>query len=131
MRSRTRDRQNVWFSKVTEEKKGFDTVVRYGAPTKLSVFVSATAGLPSEIAAGIVPDYDREIICYDRDFKAEEGMLLWVETEPELYDNREILLMPNGIDPVTPHDYRLVKILDTKKGMVARFGIQKAGAKNV
>ncbi len=89
--------------------------------------VSATAGIPEEISAGIVPIYDRYITSFDSDFKPEEGMAVWVDKVPQLDDSGNLIMADDGITPVTPPDYTLKKILTTQRGKVFRYGISKIG----
>lgn len=89
--------------------------------------VSATAGIPEEISAGIVPIYDRYITSFDSDFKPEEGMAVWVDKVPQLDDSGNLIMSDDGITPVTPPDYTLKKILTTQRGKVFRYGISKIG----
>lgn len=129
MRSPSRLKQKVWFSKIEEVIEGIDTVQRYSKPIMKRFTVSATAGTPEEISAGIVPIYDRYITSYDREFCkiAEEGMAVWVDKVPQLDDSENLVMAEDGITPVTPPDYTLKKIIDTAKGSVARYGIKKVG----
>lgn len=127
MRSPSRLKQKVWFSKIEEVIEGIDTVQRYNKPIMKRFTVSATAGTPEEISAGIVPTYDRYITSYDRDFKPEEGMAVWVDKIPQLDDSGNLVMSDDGITPVTTPDYTLKKIIDTAKGSVARYGIKKVG----
>ncbi len=127
MRSPSRLKQKVWFSKIEEVIDGIDTVQKYSKPIMRRFTVSATAGTPEEIAAGIVPTYDRYITSYDRNFKPEEGMEVWVDTVPQLDDSGSLVMAGDGITPVTPPDYTLKKILGTQKGKVFRYGISKIG----
>lgn len=129
MRSNSRQKQRVWFSKIEEVIEGIDTVQRYSKPIMKRFTVSATAGTPEEISAGIVPIYDRYITSYDREFCkiAEEGMAVWVDKVPQLDDSENLVMAEDGITPVTPPDYTLKKIIDTAKGSVARYGIKKVG----
>lgn len=125
MRSLVKQRQSVWFTKIEEVQEGIDTVKRYAKPEKHKMTVSATSGTPEELAAGIVPNYDRYITSYERSFYPEEGNLIFVDLEP-LFDEEGNLLMADDEEtPVTPPDYALKKILDTKMGAVARYGIKK------
>lgn len=128
MRSPSRLKQKVWFSKIEEVVKGIDTVQKYSKPIMKRFSVSATAGLPEEIAAGIVPTYDRYITSYDRKFCkiAEEGMAVFVDNIPKIDDSGNLVLDEEGV-PVTPPDYTLKKIIDTARGSVARYGIKKVG----
>ena len=124
MRSPSRLKQKVWFSKIEEVIDGIDTVQRYGKPIMKRFTVSATA---EEISSGIVPTYDRYITSFDRDFKPEEGMAVWVDKIPQLNDSGNLVMAEDGITPVTPPDYTLKKILDSQKSKVARYGISKIG----
>lgn len=128
MRSPSRLKQRVWFSKITEDSSSIDPVITYSKPIMKRFTVSATAGLPEEIAAGIVPTYDRYITSYDREFCkiAEEGMAVWVDKIPKIDDFGNLVLNEEGV-PVTPPDYTLKKIIDTSKGNVARYGIKRVG----
>lgn len=128
MRSNSRQKQRVWFSKITEDSSSIDPVISYNKPIMKKFTVSSTAGLPEEIAAGIVPTYDRYISSYDREFckVAEEGMAVWVDKIPKIDDSGNLVLDEDGV-PVTPPDYVLKKIIDTARGGVARYGIKKVG----
>lgn len=128
MRSNSRQKQRVWFSKITEDSSSIDPVISYNKPIMKKFTVSSTAGLPEEIAAGIVPTYDRYISSYDREFckVAEEGMTVWVDKIPKIDDSGNLVLDEDGV-PVTPPDYVLKKIIDTARGSVARYGIKKVG----
>lgn len=127
MRSPSRLKQKIWFSKIKEVIEGIDTVQRYNKPIMKRFTVSATAGTPEEISAGIVPTYDRYITSYDRNFKPEEGMAVWVDKIPQLDDSGNLVMAEDGITPVTPPDYMLRKIIDSQKSKVARYGISKIG----
>ena len=129
MRSPSRQKQRVWFSKITEDSSSIDSVISYSKPIMKKFTVSATAGLPEEIAAGIVPTYDRYITSYDRSFCdiAEEGMAVWVDKIPQIDDLGDLVMAEDGKTPVTPPDYTLKKILDSQKSKVARYGISKIG----
>lgn len=121
-------KQRVWFSKITEDSSNIDPMITYSKPIMKRFTVSATAGLPEEIAAGIVPTYDRYITSYDREFckVAEEGMAVWVDKIPKIGDSGNLVLDEEGV-PITPPDYTLKKILGTQKGKVFRYGISKIG----
>lgn len=122
-------KQRVWFSKITEDSSSIDPVITYSKPIMKRFTVSATAGLPEEISAGIVPTYDRYITSYDREFCeiAEEGMAVWVDKTPHIDDFGNLVMSEDGITPVTPPDYTLKKILATQRGKVFRYGISKIG----
>ena len=92
MRSPSRLKQKIWFSKIEEVIEGIDTVQRYSKPIMKRFTVSATAGTPEEISAGIVPTYDRYITSFDSDFKPEEGMTVWVDNIPQLDDSGNLVM---------------------------------------
>ncbi len=127
MRSPSRLKQKVWFSKVREIQVGIDTIPQYSKPIQKKFTISPNSGTPEEIAAGIVPTYDRYITSFDRDFKPEEGMVVWVDNVPRLDDSGNLVMTEDGITPVTPPDYVLKKMLATQRGKVFRYGISKIG----
>lgn len=132
MRSPSRLKQKVWFSKIEEVIEGIDTVQKYSNPIMKRFTVSATAGTPEEISAGIVPTYDRYITRYknqscDNSIEFEEGMAVWVDKIPQIDDLGNLVMADDGITPVTPPDYTLKKIIDSQKSKVARYGISKIG----
>lgn len=127
MRSLSNQKQKVWFSDVEETLDGIDTVASYSKPKLYKLTVSQTSGTPEEISAGIVPDYDRYITYhkpkYGKRMEVKEGMALWVDVEPEIDKEGNLVLEDDEITPVTPPDYILKRIIDTKKGSVERYGI--------
>lgn len=127
MRSLSRLKQFVWFSKVREIQVGIDTINQYSKLIEKKFTISPNSGTPEEISAGIVPTYDRYITSYDRDFKPEEGMAVWVDKIPQIDDSGNLVMAEDGITPVTPPDYTLKKIIDSQKSKVARYGISKIG----
>lgn len=128
MRGLKRQKQSVYWSKVAEELNGINTIEVYSQPQKFHFSVSATAGTPEEISAGIVPDYDRYITSFDRTFQPEEGDVFWIDVIPKLGKEGNLILEDDI--PVVMPDYRLKKILDTQRGNIARYGISKIGAEN-
>lgn len=127
MRSPSRLKQKVWFSKMREIQVGIDTINQYSKLIEKKFTISQNSGTPEEISAGIVPTYDRYITSFDRDFKPEEGMAVWVDKVPQLDDSGNLVMAEDGKTPVTPPDYTLKKILDSQKSKVARYGISKIG----
>ena len=118
MRSRGRDRQRVWFVGVEEKKIGIDTVQEYGKPIMKKMAVSATSGTPEEFTS------------YDRKVNPKEGDLVYVDIEPMLDENGDLVMDSDGYTPQISPDYRIEKIIDTKQGKVARYGISKIGGTN-
>ena len=129
MRSRSRDRQKIWFSNVTEKKVGIDTVQEYGKPIMRKLTVSAGTGAPTQISAGLVVDYDREITSYYKSLRSEvtEGSVCWVDVIPEISEDGSLVMSDDGVTPTVPPDYRVDKIFSTARGRVDVFGIKKIG----
>ena len=130
MRSRSRDRQKIWFSNVTEKKVGLDTVQEYGKPIMKKMAISSGTGQPGQVSAGLVVDYDREITSYDKTLRGviREGDAVFVDAEPQLNEDGTLAMGDDGYTPVTPPDYRISAIFSTQKGDVDVFGIKKVGA---
>ena len=129
MRSRSRDRQKIYFVTVTEEKVGIDTVLKYGKPIMKKMSVSSGTGQPGQISAGLVVDYDRELTSYDKSLRGvmHEGDALYVDVEPQLNEDGTLTMGEDGYTPVTPPDYRISAIFKTQKGNVDVYGIKKIG----
>ena len=132
MRSLSRLKQFVWFSKVREIQVGIDTINQYSKLIEKKFTISPNSGTPEEISAGIVPTYDRYITRYknqscDNSIEFEEGMAVWVDKIPQIDDSGNLIMADDGITPVTPPDYTLKKIIDSQKSKVARYGISKIG----
>ena len=99
MRSLARRKQDVWITKETR-------------------------GTPHELPVGIVAEYSRYLISYDRGLELEEGDLLFVDITPDLTPNGALRVDINGT-PYTSPDYVVSNIMDTAKGTIARYGIRK------
>ena len=124
MRSYQRRKQDVWTTEESTDDSTIEGKSTYSKPEKHRFTVSSTSGIPSELAVGIVAEYSRYIVSYDRDFHPEEGLLLFVDVVPELDEDGELVLNEDG-DPITKPDYVLSHIFDTQKGTLARYGIRK------
>lgn len=129
MRSPARQRQKVWFSTITEKKGGLDTIHEYSTPVMRRLTVSAGAGTPTQISAGLVVDYDREITSYDKSLRSEisEGSVCWVDVMPEISEDGSLVISDDGVTPTVPPDYRVDKIFLTARGRVDVLGIRKIG----
>ena len=129
MRSPVRDRQKVWFSTITEKKVGIDTIQEYSKPIVAKLTASAGTGAPSQISAGLVVDYDRELTSYNLSLRGqiEEGSVCWVDVIPEIADDGSLVMSDDGMTPTVPPDYRVDKIFSTARGQVDVFGIKKIG----
>lgn len=129
MRGLVRQKQKVYWSRITEKTKGLDRIKVYEKPVLYSFSVSSTAGTPEEIAAGIVPDYDRYITSFNRNFHPQEADIFWIDRIPQISEDGSLISNEDGEPTVLP-DYILKKILDTQKGNIARYGISKRGNEN-
>ena len=125
MRNFKQQEQKVWFTRITEKNIGIDKVKVYAKPFMKELPISATSGTPDEVAAGIVPNYDRYITSYKK-LDVQEGDMCFVDVEPQLDASGELVMTDDYI-PVTPPDYRIVKLLVTQKGFVFRYGKSKIG----
>ena len=129
MRSPVRDRQPVYFSTITEKKVGIDTIQKYSNPVMAKLTASAGTGAPSQISAGLVVDYDRELTSYNLELRGqiEEGSVCGVDVIPEITEDGSLVISGDGITPTVPPDYRVDKIFSTARGRVDVFGIKKIG----
>ena len=129
VRSPIRDRQPIYFSTITEKKVGIDTVQEYSNPIMRKLTVSAGTGAPTQISAGLVVDYDREITSYDKSLRSEveEGSVCWIDVAPEIADDGSLVMSDDEATPTVPPDYRVDKIFQTARGRVDVFGIKKIG----
>ena len=132
MRSIKRQRQKVWHTSIVEEEiiddeGNFTGEQRevYSKPTLHKFTVSSTAGDSEDTPSGITVDYSRVITSYDRKFKPKEGDMFFIDIEPQLNERGYLQLDLTKQRPLSSPDYILKKILDTKKGTVAKYGIDK------
>lgn len=129
MRSPVRDRQPIYFSTITEKKVGIDTIQEYSNPVMAKLTASAGTGAPSQISAGLVVDYDRELTSYNKNLRGqiEEGSVCWVDVIPEIADDGSLVMSDDEVTPTVPPDYRIDKIFSTSRGQVDVLGIKKIG----
>lgn len=132
MRSPVRDRQPVYFSTITEKKVGIDTIQEYSKPIMAKLTASAGTGAPSQISAGLVVDYDRELTSYNKELRGqvEEGSVCWVDVSPEIAEDGNLAMSDDGVTPTVPPDYRVDKIFSTARGKVDVLGIKRIGGSN-
>lgn len=123
MRNFKQQEQKVWFTRITEKNIGIDKVKVYAKPFMKELPVSDTSGTPEETSAGAVLNYDRYITSHKK-LDIREGDLCFVDLEPKLDENGELAMTDDYI-PVTPPDYRIVKLLVTQRGLVFRYGISR------
>ena len=129
MRSATRRKQNIWFVIRAKDDSEVEPLYIYSKPELHRFSVSSTSGIPAEMNFGILPTYDRYVISYDRKFQPTEGMYLYVDKTPELDSEGNLALTENN-EPTVKPDYILDRIYDTKKGILARYGIRKVSDKD-
>ena len=129
MRSPVRDRQPIYFSTITEKKVGIDTIQEYSKPIMTKLTASAGTGAPSQISAGLVVDYDRELVSYSKSLRSEveEGSVCWVDVIPEISEDGSLVMSDDGVTPTVPPDYRVDKVFSTARGRVDVLGIKKIG----
>lgn len=126
MRQWKKQKQAVWFTSAKTERVGLDEIKVYSKPEKHNLTVSSTSSTPEELSAGVNVNYDRYMTSTDRALKPKEGMLVFVDVEPLLDDTGSLVMSEEDETiPVTQPDYILKKIIDTKRGCVARYGIKK------
>lgn len=132
MRSPIKDSQPVYFSTITEKKVGINTIQEYGKPIMAKLTASSGTGAPSQISAGLVVDYDRELVSYSKSLRSEveEGSACWVDVVPEIADDGSLVMSDDEVTPTVPPDYRVDKIFSTAKGNVDVFGIKRIGGSN-
>jgi len=130
MRNATRRKQDVWFVTRTKDDSGIDPVYTYGKPENHRMSVSPKSGMPTELNFGLLPTYDRYMISYDRTFHPEEGTYLYVDKTPEINALTGELVLDSNNEPTVKPDYILDRIMDTQKGVLARYGIQKTSDKD-
>ena len=129
MRNSTRRKQDIWFVNRTKDDSQMDPAYTYDKPEKHRFSVSSTSGSPAEMNFGILPNYDRYMVSYDRKFQPVEGMYLYIDKTPELDENGDLVLNESN-EPTVKPDYILDRIYDTKKGILARYGIKKVSDKD-
>lgn len=129
MRNATRRKQDIWFVNRTKDDSNIDPAYTYDKPEKHRLSVSSTSGSPAEMNFGILPNYDRYMVSYDRKFQPVEGMYLYIDKTPEL-DENGMLVLNESNEPTVKPDYILDRIYDTKKGILARYGIKKVSDKD-
>ena len=129
MRSRSRDRQKIWFSNVTENKVGIDTYQEYSKPIMRKLMVSSGNGNPIEISAGLVLNTDRAFTSYDKSLRSQikEGTVCWIDVIPEISEDGNVVMSDDGITPTVPPDYRIDENHVTQKGLVDAYGINEIG----
>ena len=127
MRSQRRQRQWVWFATVATQKDGIDNVIVYADLEKHFVTVSPTTGYPLELANGFVATYDRYLTSFEKSWKPTEGMAAWVDVEPELDTNGNLVIDSESGNPTVMPDHTVDRLMWTKKAKMDRYGLKRLG----
>lgn len=125
MRSLRRRKQDIWICEASTVDEEMEVQTVYSKPVKYRVSVSNTSGTPHELPAGIVPEYSRYIVSYNRRFHPKEGSVLFIDKKPQIDRTTGYLALDENGDPYTAPDYVLTHIMDTYRGTIARYGIKK------
>ncbi len=126
MRSLQKRKQTVWFVHREKDDSSIEPVFVYDTPIKKRMSVSGTAGSVYQSYFGVLPTYDRYLITYEKDFKPDEGTMVYVDKTPEIEDG-EIVLRPDR-EPTVKPDYVVDKVTWTLKGTKTRIGIKKVSS---
>lgn len=129
MRSLQRRKQEIWCVEATRDDSTIEGSMVYGKPEKHMMSVSNTSGTPHELPVGIVAEYSRYIVSFDRDFQPHEGLMVFIDIEPRLIESGEhkgeLEVNEETDKPYTEPDYVVTHLMDTQKGTIARYGIKK------
>lgn len=120
MRSLVKQKQKVWFCAVTESVNGLDRKKIYGKPVMKMFTVSWGSGDMQFTGGGIIEDYDRQIVCFDRSFNPVVGTMVYIDVVPSI-DPTTGYLTADSVKP----DYIVTKIIDTQKGLNSRICVKK------
>lgn len=129
MRSLQRRKQEIWCVEATRDDSTIEGSMVYGKPEKHMMSVSNTSGTPHELPVGIVAEYSRYIVSFDRDFQPHEGLMVFIDITPRLIESGEhkgeLWINEETGKPYTEPDYVVTHLMDTQKGTIARYGIKK------
>ena len=120
-----KQKQDLWFCEMSEQNIGLTRAKVFGKPIKKRYTVSWGTGDMVYESNGINLDYDRQITSFERRFNPKEGWYVFVDRVPALDENGYLALREDNVTPVTYPDYIIVKIIDTAKGMNARYCVKK------
>lgn len=124
MRSLQRRKQNIWFVHRERDDSRLEQIYVYDKPIKKYYSVSPTSGTPFESYYGVIPSYDRYIVCFEHDYIPKEGTLVYIDRVPEIDANGNLVIGEDLAPTVLP-DYVVSKNARTKKGLTTRIGISK------
>lgn len=129
MRSLQRRKQEIWCVEATRDDSTIEGSMVYGKPEKHMMSVSNTSGTPHELPVGIVAEYSRYLVSFDRDFQPHEGLMVFIDITPRLIESGEhkgeLEINEETGKPYTEPDYVVTHLMDTQKGTIARYGIKK------
>jgi len=129
MRSLQKRKQDIWCVEAVRNDETIEGSMVYSKPEKHRMTVSNTSGTPHELPVGIVAEYSRYIVSFDRDFQPHEGLMLFIDVVPRLIASGEhkgeLEIDSETGKPYTEPDYVVSNIIDTQKGTIARYGIKK------
>lgn len=112
MRCLARNKRPFWYAKYADRVEIVDEQgrrtgqyrVSYSKPVKVMGNISAAKGETSTRQFGDDESYDKVIVISDPNTEIDENCVLWVETEPKLNQQKELMLDENG-SILTPHNY--------------------------
>lgn len=112
MRCLARNKRPFWYARYADRVEIVDEQgrrtgqyrVSYSKPVKLMGNISAAKGESSTRQFGDDESYDKVIIISDPNTAIDENSVLWVETEPTLNKQKELMLDEHG-NILTPHNY--------------------------
>ncbi len=112
MRCLTRNKRPFWYAKYSDRVEIVDEQgrrtgqyrVSYGKPEKVMGNISAAKGESGTRQFGDDESYDKVIVISDPNTAIDENCVLWVETEPKLNQQKELMLDERG-NISTPHNY--------------------------
>ena len=112
MRCLARNKRPFWYARYADRVEIVDEQgrrtgqyrVSYSKPVKLMGNISAAKGESSTRQFGDDESYDKVIVISDPNTAVDENSVLWVETEPTLNKQKELMLDEHG-NILTPHNY--------------------------
>lgn len=112
MRCLTRNKRPFWYARYADRVEIVDEQgrrtgqyrVSYSKPVKVMGNISASKGESSTRQFGDDESYDKVIVIADPHTAIDENSVLWVEIEPELNKQKELMLDERG-NILTPHNY--------------------------
>ena len=112
MRCLARNKRPFWYARYADRVEIVDEQgrrtgqyrVSYNKPVKLMGNISAAKGESSTRQFGDDESYDKVIVISDPNPAIDENSVLWVESEPMLNKQKELMLDEHG-NILTPHNY--------------------------